>query len=507
MRNTNDSAVMQKKILIFIVAYNAESTLSWVLDRIPRDLLTPENEILVIDDSSKDKTYEVGLEYQDLPEGIKLTVLRTPINQGYGGNQKLGYRYAIEKGFQAVVLVHGDGQYPPEMISDISAPILAGKSDAVFGSRMMRGGDALKGGMPLYKFIGNKVLTTFQNVCLGSHLSEFHSGFRAYSTSALSEIPFERNTNDFHFDTEIIIQLFRKSLRVSEIPIPTHYGDEVCHVNGFRYALDVVRATLMSRIQNLGLLYRRKFDVGVNFRAEPYEAKLDFDSSHSKTVEAFNEPQNVLDLGCGEGVVARALSEKGCQVSCVDQRDIPKVQRFAKHFEQQDLNTFKPSKSLRADAFDTILLLDIIEHLNNPEQFLDHLRDCYGSQTPRVIITTGNIGFIILRLAHLVGQFNYGPRGILDIGHKRLFNFKNLISLLEESGYVVSRCEGIPAPFPLVLKRGRISRLLVALNRIGISICKRLFSYQIYIEAHMTPSVPGLLHNMLEDPKQSSQEL
>ena len=218
-----------KRILIFIVAYNAEKTLDWVLDRIPRDLLVPTNGILVIDDSSKDKTFEVGLKYEKLPAGIELTALRTPINQGYGGNQKLGYRYAIEKGFDAVVLVHGDGQYPPEMIEEITAPILDGDADAVFGSRMMKKGEALKGGMPLYKYVGNRILTTFQNWWLGSNLSEFHSGFRAYSVKALSQIPFENNTNDFHFDTEIIIQFFRKSFYIHEIPIPTYYGDEICH--------------------------------------------------------------------------------------------------------------------------------------------------------------------------------------------------------------------------------------------------------------------------------------
>lgn len=495
---------MQKRILIFIVAYNAEKTLTWVLDRIPRELLTEENEILIIDDSSKDNTFEVGLKYRDLPEGIQLTLLRTPLNQGYGGNQKLGYRYAIERGFQAVVLVHGDGQYPPEMIGEIAEPILTGKSDAVFGSRMMKRGDALKGGMPLYKYIGNTVLTTFQNWCLGSHLSEFHSGFRAYSVSALSQIPFEHNTNDFHFDTEIIIQLFRKSLRVSEIPIPTHYGDEICHVNGFRYALDVVKATLMSRVQNLGLLYKRKFDVGVNFRENPYEAKLDFDSSHSRAVDSIKEGERVLDLGCGEGIVARALGEGGCFVTCVDQREMPKVRKLAAHFETHDLNHFQPSESLQRERFDTILLLDILEHLNAPEEFLDNLRQLYGAHTPRIIITTGNIGFILLRIAHLLGQFNYGPRGILDIGHKRLFNFPNLIGLLEESGYVITRSEGIPAPFPLVLRRGKFSRLLLALNQLGISLSKTLFSYQIYIEARITPSVQGLLHEMLEQPAENT---
>ena len=126
----------------------------------------------------------------------------------------------------------------------------------------MKKGDALKGGMPLYKWLGNQVLTTFQNGMLGTKLSEFHSGYRLYSTAALRQIPFERNSNDFHFDTEIIIQLFAKKLRIVEVPIPTYYGDEICHVNGMKYAWDVCRAVLRSKFHERGLLYDRKFDVG-----------------------------------------------------------------------------------------------------------------------------------------------------------------------------------------------------------------------------------------------------
>ncbi|MCI5065281.1 bifunctional glycosyltransferase/class I SAM-dependent methyltransferase [bacterium] len=491
----------QGRILIFIVAYNAEKTLNWVLDRIPRELLTPENGILVIDDSSKDETFEVGLSYEKLPEGIELTVLRTPINQGYGGNQKLGYRYAIEKGFDAVVLLHGDGQYPPELIDEITSPILRGEADAVFGSRMMKSGEALKGGMPLYKYVGNRILSTFQNWWLNADLSEFHSGFRAYSVRALSEVPFENNTSDFHFDTEIIIQFLQKSFRIHEIPIPTYYGDEICHVDGMKYAWDVVKATLFSKIQNLGLFYQRKFDVGVNFRKHPYEAKLDFISSHSLAADSVKESEvrgtRVLDLGCGEGVVARELQRSGCEVTAVDRDPQPEVAAEVSSFLRHDLNALKREDPLPADRYDVILLLDILEHLENPEDFLDRLRESFGHHTPRVIITTGNIGYFLLRFAHLIGQFNYGPRGILDIGHRRLFTFRNLQLLLEESGYVVDKVHGIPAPYPLVLGRNPFSRLLLSTSRTCIAIWKSFFSYQIYIEAKMTPSVQGMLSQMV----------
>src|SRR5205814_3453044 len=133
-----------------------------------------------------------------------ITVLRNEYNQGYGGNQKVGYAYAIAEGFDFVAMVHGDGQYAPEELPNLLAPLRAGDADAVFGSRMMHRLGALKGGMPLYKFIGNRILSTAQNALLQTRLSEFHSGYRIYSVRTLAGIPFDLNSNDFHFDTEII---------------------------------------------------------------------------------------------------------------------------------------------------------------------------------------------------------------------------------------------------------------------------------------------------------------
>src|SRR5436853_613909 len=174
-----------KRLLIFIVAYNAETTIEKVLSRIPASLHSDDVEVLIIDDSSKDGTFVKGLRYQERNSEFKITVLRTPENQGYGGNQKLGYRYAIDNGFDIVALVHGDGQYAPEKLPALLDPLLRGEADAVFGSRMIDKCAARQGGMPLYKWIGNQILTSFQNFMLQTRLSEFHSGYRLYATSAL----------------------------------------------------------------------------------------------------------------------------------------------------------------------------------------------------------------------------------------------------------------------------------------------------------------------------------
>ncbi len=181
-----------------------------------------------------------------------MTVTRHPENLGYGGNQKAGYRMAIDEGLDIIVMLHGDGQYAPECLPDILAPLERGEADCVMGSRMMEHGAARRGGMPLYKYVGNRILTTFENKVLGTKLSEFHSGYRAYSVNALKGIPFERNSDGFNFDTQIIIQLVDAGRRIVEVPIPTYYGDEICYVDGLKYAKDVSTDVVRYRLGKMG---------------------------------------------------------------------------------------------------------------------------------------------------------------------------------------------------------------------------------------------------------------
>src|SRR5881394_3457493 len=307
----------RKRLLIFIVAYNAQTTIEKVLSRIPRSLRGDNVEVLIIDDSSPDDTFAHGLRCQTSNSRFKISVLRTPENQGYGGNQKLGYRYAIDNGFDIVALIHGDGQYAPEKLPELIAPLITEAADAVFGSRMIDKKAARKGGMPAYKWIGNHILTAFQNRMLRTALSEFHSGYRLYSTAALAQIPFEKNTNDFHFDTEIIVQLVLKKLRIAELPIPTYYGDEICHVNGLKYAWDVFKTMLRARFHEMNLLFDRKFDVLPP--EENYDLKLGYASSHTAAIEAARPGNRLLDVGCGQGYVAREMMAKGCHVTGMDQ--------------------------------------------------------------------------------------------------------------------------------------------------------------------------------------------
>jgi glycosyltransferase involved in cell wall biosynthesis len=475
------------RVLIFVVAYEAESTLSRVLMRIPPSIWALDVEVLVIDDSSRDRTFEIGLLTAETV-GHPVTVLCNATNQGYGGNQKLGYAYALRHGFDFVVLLHGDGQYAPECIPDLLRPLIDGAADAVFGSRMLVRGAARRGGMPLYKFAGNKALTWFQNRLLGVHLSEFHSGFRAYRVSALGTLPFERNSNVFHFDTEIIIQLLLGGFRVVEVPIPTYYGDEICRVEGLKYAKDVVLATVGSRLHRLNILYDRKYDVD-SAGNRRYGLKLGYASSHTAALDAIPDGSRVLDIGCGPGDFARELRKKHCAVDGADQAPPAGPSPFG------TFTLWREPEPLHVDLrqYDSVLLLDIVEHLQEPEQFLDALRRAARSRQPRFIVTTGNVTFCVVRFQALLGNFNYGRRGILDLTHTRLYTFRTLRLLFEQCGFRVERIAGIPAPFPLALGPGRLGRALVKINTFLIRLSRGLFSYQVFLIASPLPTVDALL--------------
>lgn len=478
----------QKRLLIFIVAYNAETTIESVLKRIPAELRTRNVEVLIIDDSSKDRTFQTGLKHEDRLGDFRITILRNPENQGYGGNQKLGYHYAIENGFDIVALIHGDGQYAPEKLPVLIEPFLKEEADAVFGSRMINKQDALKGGMPMYKWVGNQVLTTFQNKMLGSHLSEFHSGYRLYSTKALQRIPFERNSDDFHFDTDIIVQLHFAGLRIVEIPIPTFYGDEICHVNGMKYAWDIFRTMVRAKFHEMNLLYDRKFDVG---QVElTYDLKLGFASSHTFALEAVKPHATVLDIGCGQGYVAKEMLTKADRVVGLDQYVRPSTDPRME-FKQWDVDA--SSFPVAVSDFDQVFLLDIIEHLHDPEVFMEHLREAAVGKRPEIVLTTANIGFFVTRFMLFLGSFNYGRKGILDRTHTRLFTFASLRELFSQTGYKVAEIKGVPAPFPKALGDNVVSRTLLAINSALIELLPGLFSYQIFVRARALPTVRNLL--------------
>ncbi|MCK5845111.1 MAG: glycosyltransferase family 2 protein, partial [Victivallales bacterium] len=313
-----EKVLNDNNVAVFIVSYNAESTVESVLERIPSWVSAKLAEVFVIDDSSTDGTMAKLNELELSNAGVSFKIYKTPFNLGYGGNQKLGYAYAVRRGFDIVVLLHGDGQYAPEYLPAILAVYSDPSVSAVFGSRFAEGGAPLAGGMPLYKWIGNQVLTKIQNVISGAEMSEMHSGYRSYRLKGLERIPFDKNSNDFHFDAEIILQHLKAGLRIREVPIPTFYGDEICYVNGMRYAWNCLKTVVKFRLMSFGIFYDPKFAVLLEEKS-PYSSKFAKTSLHHHVRNlTFAQNARIADIGGGNGSAIAGYFAVDHSVLCVD---------------------------------------------------------------------------------------------------------------------------------------------------------------------------------------------
>lgn len=468
------------RIGILVVAYNAESTIAAVLDRIPESFRPRIDAVLIADDFSQDATYERGLEYQAANSELPITVIRRPRNLGYGGNQKAGYRWALEHGLDIVVLLHGDGQYAPELLAEMVAPIESGQADAVFGSRMMHPGEARRGGMPLYKYVGNRILTRVQNAVVGEDLTEWHSGYRAYSVSALGEVPFELNDDGFNFDTQIILQMHEAGKTIHEIPIPTYYGDEICYVDGVKYAREVTRDVLRYRLHKMG------FGSGETaFASDAYEPKGSLDGSHQQLLDhmANHPPAKVLDLGCSDGALGSRLRRLGHHVTGVDLVELPGVTDRLDVFVQGDLDQGIPAEV--GVGFDVVLAADVMEHVRDTDAMLRAMA-AVVKPDGALLVSIPNFAHWYPRLRVVLGRFDYERRGILDRGHVRFFTRRSFVRLVSRAGLLVTWESATGLPLEIVDRGGATAgaarsplvRSIRWVDRRGLRLLPNLFTYQ-----------------------------
>jgi glycosyltransferase involved in cell wall biosynthesis len=227
-----------KKIYIVIPAYQAAKTIESVFARLPRELAEKDVHIVVVNDGCTDDTPAI---VRRIMQGRSDTeLIDKPQNAGYAQAQKTGFSYALQQGADIVVLLHADGQYAPELLPQLLAPLEKEEADVVQGSRML-GGGALKGGMPVYKYIANKALTGLENLAFGLKMAEYHSGYMLYSRRCLESVPFTRLSDTFHFDGEMIMMAAKRKLPIVEVAIPTRYADEQSHLKPIQYGMDVLR--------------------------------------------------------------------------------------------------------------------------------------------------------------------------------------------------------------------------------------------------------------------------
>ncbi len=240
-----------KRIVVVMPAYHAGRTLAATWRDLPRDVI---DDIVVVDDASDDDTVAVA-------RSLALDVILHPRNTGYGGNQKTCYREALARGADIVVMVHPDYQYDPRLVTPMAGMIASGVYEMVIGSRIL-GGGALRGGMPLWKYVANRLLTLFENLLLGAKLSEYHSGYRAFSRSLLDALPWAGNSNDFVFDNEILAQAIVGGFRIGEISVPARYFPDASSIDfprAVRYGAGVVGTTVLAFLARAGVYRHRLF--------------------------------------------------------------------------------------------------------------------------------------------------------------------------------------------------------------------------------------------------------
>jgi glycosyltransferase involved in cell wall biosynthesis len=239
--------IRKSKVVVVLPAYNAEKTLESTYREIPLDIV---DEVILVDDASKDNTVAVA-------KKLGIMVITHDRNLGYGGNQKTCYSTALKQNADIVVMLHPDYQYTPKLISAMAYLLESDEFDVVLGSRIL-GGKARSGGMPLYKYISNRFLTLTQNLLMGAKLSEYHTGYRAFTRKVLESIPLNNNSDDFVFDNEMLSQILYADFRVGEITCPTKYFPEASSINfsrSLKYGLGCLRTSLMFRLSKMGLLH------------------------------------------------------------------------------------------------------------------------------------------------------------------------------------------------------------------------------------------------------------
>ena len=244
--------INQKKIIVVLPAYNAGKTLSDTYNEIPFEIV---DEVILVDDNSSDNTQDIAKEL-----GINHIILHEK-NLGYGGNQKSCYNKALEIGGDIIIMLHPDYQYTPKLIHSMSYLIANEVYPVVIGSRIL-GKGALKGGMPLYKYVANRFLTLFQNILMNQKLSEYHTGYRAYSRAVLEQIDFNKNSNDFIFDNQFIAQIFHKGFEIAEITCPTKYFEDASSINfsrSLKYGLGVMTVAVTYSLSKSKIYQSRLF--------------------------------------------------------------------------------------------------------------------------------------------------------------------------------------------------------------------------------------------------------
>lgn len=410
---------------------------------------------------------------ETLSAQIPASIKRADIDVFAGANQKVGFRHALEKGYEAVAVFPDRALKFLDKLPEMISLMQHDDSDLVLG--VTRQG-------PLTAF-----LSWTQNRLTGQRLKGWHSGIRLYRTRALKEIAFGLNASDDVFDTEVLLQMIYHghSLRSFQLS-----GGCACA----RSPWTSFKAAVKYRLQKYHLFYDVRYhpevlDPRSKGAPDVYHEKPHSRSPYSVVVDdaaLIPSGANVLDVGCASGYTGERLKEtKGCRVTGIDLLPRERVRSSLDSYYQMDVEAERERflKLVQEGNFDAVLLLDIVEHMAKPELFLWSLAHAVPQRPIKIIVSTGNVAFLSVRLMLLLGHFNYGQKGILDITHKRLFSYHTFKNLLQQTGLTIVEERYCPLPFSELGLPGWLASFLEGINLLLMKIRPRLFSYQVMFSA------------------------
>lgn len=456
---------------LFLFECDDPETLRRCIARIPKPLDEWLEEVVVV--PRRPASHQL-LEARDLAAGRPLTVRihRNPREYGYGGARKAAFEYALLAGFDHVVAMRGDETHPPERLVDLLYAALVEGRSPVFAARPGRQGA-----------LADSMASTFQNRALGMRLCDHGSGYRLYSRLDLERIPFQLNSDDRRFDTEITIQHRALGIAIHELAMPAGWPERPTGRAGVAQLASACATAVDYRLHQLHASRRGRYFVDLGAF---YTLKHSPTGSHMQIVEAIPPGSRVLDLGCSQGLLAGPLRDKDVHVVGVDVERSDRLAAELDEFFERDLE--QPLELPTGRVFDCVLVSDVIEHVRNRTQLLRGARR-YLKQGGRLIISTPNVALWFYRLSLLIGRFEYGPRGALDETHVHLYTRSTFRREVERAGFHVLRERFTSLPFEVVFESTGRSRLLRWVSRAYQLLARawpEMFAYQILLEAEIT---------------------
>lgn len=467
------------RTLVLVTAYKNADSLDGTLERIPRGLLPLMEEITIFDNFSPDKTEDTFDRLKAGKAWDKLRFYRNPRHYDYGDNLKVCFDYAVEKGFDQVVILRGDGLYDPACLPRFLLAAVSENSAVVLGDRTAKAGSKSAPRTRGMRLAANRLLSIFEELVLGIKLKDYFCGFRLFHTDILKRIPYHLNSEDYLFDLQILIQIRCLGIELRTVPVTPFHDPHIGMRATMKYAARALGIAVGYRLHQLHILRSGTYFVDLG---EKYTLKRNRYSSHMQILAAIPEGADVLDLGCGQSLLGEEYVKRGVTLVGVDKIPEDKVSPFVHRYVRQNLEN--PVNLPDGRIFDYVVLSDLIEHIVNRDAVMDSLRRLLKVDG-RLIISTGNIAIWFYRLSLLLGRFEYGPRGILDRTHVHLFTLDSFRRFLKQNGYRIVDVKTTPIPFEILFSSTGRSRIVDWITGLYYSLSRlwpKMFAYQFILE-------------------------